>query len=226
MRILLIEDDVKIANAIKKGLEQESYAVDVEYDGADGMGAALVLDYDLLIIDRMLPGIEDGLEICAALRKEGKKTPILMLTAKDKVEDRVYGLNTGADDYLIKPFSFDELLARIKALLRRPKTHIGNVIRVGDLSLDTVSHSVERNGRKIDLSPTEYSLLEYLMNNSGQVISKDKLIDHVWNFDADILPNTVEVYIGYLRSKIDMHSKKEKGEQLIKTVRGFGYRIG
>ncbi len=223
MRILLIEDDVKIANAIKKGLEQESYAVDVEYDGADGMGAALVLDYDLFIIDRMLPGVEDGLEICTAIRKEGKKTPVLILTAKDKIEDRVHGLNIGADDYLIKPFSFDELLARVKALLRRPETHLSNVMLVGDLSLDTIGQIVERNGQKIDLSPTEYSLLEYLMRNQKQVLSKSMIINHVWNFDADILPNTVEVYIGYLRNKID---KPFKGEKLVKTVRGFGYRIG
>ncbi|MEI7690213.1 MAG: response regulator transcription factor [bacterium] len=223
MRILLVEDDVKIANAIKKGLEQESYAVDAEYDGADGMDAALAFDYDILILDRMLPGIEDGLEICKAVRKAGKKTPILMLTAKDKVVDRVRGLNTGADDYLIKPFSFDELLARIKALLRRPKNHLGNVLTVSDLTLDTVKQIVKRNDRLIELSPTEFSLLEYLMRNPGQIISKDKMIEHVWNFDADILPNTVEVYVGYLRNKID---KPFKGRKLIQTARGFGYRIG
>jgi len=223
MRILLVEDDVKIANAIKKGLEQESYAVDVEYDGADGMDAALAFDYDILILDRMLPGIEDGLDICKAVRKVGKKIPILMLTAKDKVVDRVHGLNTGADDYLIKPFSFDELLARIKALLRRPKNHLGNVLTVSDLTLDTVKQIVKRNDQLIDLSPTEFSLLEYLMRNPGQIISKDKMIEHVWNFDADILPNTVEVYVGYLRNKID---KPFKGRKLIQTARGFGYRIG
>jgi DNA-binding response OmpR family regulator len=223
MRILLVEDDVKIANAVKRGLEQESYAVDVEYDGADGLDSALAFDYDLLILDRMLPGVGDGMEICNAIRQEGKKTPVLILTAKDKVTDRVYGLNSGADDYLIKPFSFVELLARVKALLRRPENHIGTVLKVEDLTLDTLSHKAERQGKSITLSPTEFSLLEYLMRNSSQTLTKDKIISHVWNFDADILPNTVEVYIGYLRNKID---KPFTGIKLLYTVRGFGYRIG
>jgi DNA-binding response OmpR family regulator len=222
MRILLVEDDIKIANAIKKGLEQESYAVDVAYDGQDGMDSAITLEYDLVILDRMLPGLEDGMEICDAMRKQGKKTPILMLTAKDRVEDRVYGLNSGADDYLIKPFSFDELLARIRALLRRPKANIGNTVTVEDLSLDTLSHKAMRQGTEIELSPTEFSLLDYFMRNPNQTLNKDKIIEHVWDFDADILPNTVEVYIGYLRNKIDKPFKNK----LIHTVRGFGYRIG
>jgi DNA-binding response OmpR family regulator len=223
MRILLVEDDVKIANAIKRGLEQESYAIDVEYDGADGLDSALAFDYDLLILDRMLPGVGDGMEICHAVRQEGKKTPVLILTAKDKVTDRVYGLNSGADDYLIKPFSFVELLARVKALLRRPENHIGTVLKIEDLTLDTLSHKAERQGKSITLSPTEFSLLEYLMRNSSQTLTKNKIISHVWNFDADILPNTVEVYIGYLRNKID---KPFTGIKLLHTVRGFGYRIG
>lgn len=223
MRILLVEDDEKIANAIKKGLEQESYAVDVSYDGQDGMDSAMAIEYDLLILDRMLPGVADGMDICTAIRNEGKKTPVLMLTAKDKTEDRVYGLNLGADDYLIKPFAFDELVARIKALLRRPQGNIGNVLKVKDLSLNTLTHKAKRQGKEIELSPTEYSLLEYLMRNTNQTLTKEKIIGHVWDFDADILPNTVEVYMGYLRNKVD---KPFKGDNLIHTIRGFGYRVG
>jgi DNA-binding response OmpR family regulator len=223
LRILLVEDDVKIANAIKKGLLQESYAVDVAYTGTDGLDHALTSDYDLLILDRMLPGVADGMEICKAIRDHGKKTPILVLTAKDRVDDKVFGLNSGADDYLIKPFDFSELLARIKALLRRPENNIGTVLKVGDLSLNTITKKIERAGKEIILSSTEFSLLEYLMRNQKQTVSKDAIIEHVWNFDADILPNTVEVYIGYLRNKID---KPFKGPPLIKTVRGFGYRLG
>ncbi len=222
MRILVVEDDEKIANAIKKGLEQESYAVDVEYDGRDGEDSALSLPYDLIILDRMLPGM-DGLEICRALRKEGKKTPILMLTAKDKISDRVEGLNSGADDYLIKPFAFDELLARVKALLRRPEAEIGTKLKIADLTLDTITKKVARSGRNITLTPKEYSLLEYFMRNPDRILTKDQIIEHVWDFDADILPNTVEVYVGYLRNKID--SSKDK-LHLIQTARGFGYKIG
>ena len=221
MRILVVEDDEKIANAIKKGLEQESYAVDAEYDGRDGMDSALGLTYDLIILDRMLPGM-DGLEICREMRKEGKKTPVLMLTAKDKITDRVEGLNCGADDYLIKPFAFDELVARVKALLRRPETEIGTVLKVEDLTLNTITKKVERNGREISLTPKEYSLLEYFMRNPGRILTKNQIIQHVWDFDADILPNTVEVYVGYLRNKIDAPCK---GQALVKTIRGFGYKI-
>lgn len=222
MRILLVEDDQKIANAIKKGLEQESYAVDIESHGEDGLGAAMAIDYDLIILDRMLPGLE-GTKICRRIREEGRKTPILMLTAKDQVEDRVYGLNIGSDDYLIKPFDFDELVARIKALLRRPQSVQNTTLNVADLSLNTITKNVSRAGKEIELSPTEFSLLEYLLNNQGRPISKDQIIEHVWNFDADILPNTVEVYIGYLRNKIEKPFGKKA---LIKTVRGFGYKIG
>lgn len=221
MRILVVEDEHKIANAIKQGLEQERYAVDVEYDGDSGLGAALNETYDAMIIDRMLPGSVEGLEICRQVRQAKNHTPILLLTAKDQIKDRVEGLNSGADDYLIKPFSFEELLARIRALMRRPPATQTNLIKVGDLSLDTISYAVERSGRKIDLSAKEFALLEYLMRNSGRVLSKDNIISHVWDFDSDILPNTVEVYMGYLRSKID----KPFGRPLLHTSRGFGYSI-
>jgi len=224
MRILIIEDDHKIANAIKKGLEQESFAVDLEYEGTKGASKALNINYDLVIIDRMLPGTADGLKICELIRKEGKNTPILILTAKDKVRDRVEGLNAGADDYLIKPFAFEELLARIKALLRRPSKEIGTTLKIGDLTLNTVDYKVQRSGKKIILTATEFRLLEYLMRNPNRILTKDNIIEHVWDYDADILPNTVEVYIGYLRDKIDRAFPKKP--VLIHTIRGFGYKIG
>lgn len=222
MRILIVEDDHKIANAIKKGLEQESYAVDVSYDGKDGLGSAVSEEYDIVILDRMLPGEIDGLNICKAMREKAIHTPVLMLTAKDKITDRVEGLNSGADDYLIKPFAFEELLARIRALLRRPKNKIDNILKVKDLELDTLNFSVTRASKPISLSTKEFALLEYMLRNPDRVLTKDNLIAHVWDYDADILPNTVEVYIGYLRNKID---RPFKGEPIIETIRGFGYKI-
>ncbi|MCX6806769.1 MAG: response regulator transcription factor [Candidatus Berkelbacteria bacterium] len=223
MRILIIEDDHKIANAIKKGFEQESYAVDVSYDGADGVGMALTINYDLIILDRMLPGTTDGIKICQAIRKEGRHTPVLILTAKDNIKDRVEGLNAGADDYLTKPFAFEELLARVKALLRRPNKNLGTSLQVGDLTLDTITYKVTRASKDIPLSQTEFRILEYLMRNPNRILTKNSIIEHVWDYDADILPNTVEAYIGYLRNKIDRLFKNKP--QLIHTVRGFGYKI-
>lgn len=222
MRILIIEDEHKIANAVKQGLVQEKYAVDVEYDGDSGLGAALNEAYDAMIIDRMLPGSVDGVEICRQVRAAGIHTPILLLTAKDQVRDKVEGLNSGADDYLVKPFSFEELLARLRALLRRPPQAQPNTIKVEDLTLDTISYEVQRGGRRIDLSAKEFALLEYMMRNAGRVLSKDNIISHVWDFDADVLPNTVEVYVGYLRAKID----KPFDKPLLHTNRGFGYILG
>jgi len=223
MRILIVEDEHKIAAALKRGLEQERYAVDVVYDGKEGLAMATTEPYDLMILDRMLPGISDGLSICAAVRDKGIHTPIIMLTAKDQIGDRVAGLDRGADDYLIKPFAFEELLSRIRALLRRPEVTISNILSRDSLTLDTSNFEVRRNNQLIALSAKEYALLEYLMRNAGRTVSKDHIIAHVWDYDADILPNTVEVYIGYLRSKID---KPFKGSNLIQTVRGFGYRFG
>lgn len=223
MRILLIEDEHKIAAAIKQGLTQEKYAVDTEYDADSGLGAALNESYDVIIIDRMLPGSMEGLDICREIRKQGIHTPVIILSAKDQTRDRVSGLNAGADDYLVKPFSFEELLARIRALLRRPQDTQGNTLKVADLTLDTLSYNVRRGQQPIKVSAKEFALLEYMMRNSGRVLSKDNIISHVWDFDADILPNTVEVYVGYLRNKID---KPFKGPDLIQTLRGFGYRMG
>ena len=222
MRILIVEDDYKIAGAIKKGLQQETYAVDVSNDGTDGFGQASTIDYDLIVLDRMLPEM-DGIEICRRLRKNGNKVPIIMLTAKTQVKDRVEGLNCGADDYLTKPFAFEELLARIRALLRRPTGIAKSMLEVSDLKLDLQGFRVERSKKEINLSAKEFALLEYLMRNKGRILTKDNIISHVWDYDAEILPNTVEVFIGSLRNKIDRPFGK-KGK-LIKTVRGFGYKI-
>ncbi|MEI8143637.1 MAG: response regulator transcription factor [Candidatus Berkelbacteria bacterium] len=222
MRILIVEDDQKIAGAIKRGLTSEHFAVDISYDGKDGYGMTTINEYDLIILDRMLPEI-DGIEICRLLRKNKKSTPIIMLTAKTEVRDRVEGLNAGADDYLTKPFAFEELLARVRALLRRPNVEIQSKIVVNDLSLDREKYEVVRAGKEVKLSAKEFALLEFLVINAGQILTKNKIIEHVWDYDADILPNTVEVFIGYLRNKID----KPFGDSnpLIETVRGFGYRI-
>jgi len=223
MRILIIEDVNKIATSIKKGLEQESYAVDVALDGEEGFDLATTEDYDLILLDLMLPKM-DGMEICRRLRAEKVATPILMLTAKGQLNDKVQGLNTGADDYLVKPFAFEELLARVKALIRRPKRNVGTVLTFSDLSLNTLTYEVFRGKKRIDLSKKEFALLEYLLLHSGKILSKDQIISHVWDYDADILPNTVEVYIGYLRHKIDKPFASHPS--LIQTVRGFGYKIG
>ncbi len=222
MRVLVVEDEHKIAGAIKRGLEQESFAVDVAYDADEGLSSALTGDHDVIILDRMLPGLIEGVDICKEIRAEGLHTPILMLTAKDRIDDRVAGLNAGADDYLIKPFAFEELLARVRALMRRPQDNLGNELRIDDLKLDTTSFAVTRGGKDISLSSKEYALLEYLLRNQNRVLTKNSIIDHVWDYDADILPNTVEVYMGYLRNKID---KPFSGPNLLHTVRGFGYKM-
>lgn len=216
MRILVVEDEHKIANSIKKGLEQENFAVDVAYDGGEGYDLAIGEEYDIIILDLMLPTM-DGLIICKNLRNEGIHTPILILTAKGQLEDKVKGLNSGADDYLVKPFAFEELLARIRALSRRPKVVYGEKLTAENLVLNTNTFEVKKAGKEIILSKKEFGLLEYLMRNKGKIVSKDKIIGHIWNYEADVLPNTVEVFIKYLRSKI--------GKDSIKTIRGFGYKI-
>lgn len=224
MRILIVEDEHKIASAIKRGLEQQSYAVDVSYDGDDGLAMATTEPYDLIILDRMLPGSVDGIGILQALRQQNNHTPVLLLTAKDRVLDRAEGLNAGADDYLVKPFAFIELIARVRALLRRSPQAANSIITYQDLSLDTVTKTVERASQQIALTSKEFALLEYLMHNPDRIVSKETIMQHVWNYDADILPNTVEVYIGYLRGKIDKPFKASK--PLLHTRRGFGYYFG
>lgn len=216
MRILVVEDEHLIANSIKKGLEQERFAVDIAFTGDEGFDLASSEEYDAIILDLMLPGM-DGITICQELRKKKIHTPILILTARGQIQDKVQGLDSGADDYLTKPFSFEELLARIRALIRRPKQVLGEIISIDSLSLDPKNYVVLKNGKNIDLSGKEFALLEYLMRNPGKILTKEQIINHVWDYDSDILPNTVEVYIKNLRAKI--------GDDLIKTKRGFGYLI-
>lgn len=223
MKILVVEDEHHIAGAIKKGLEQERFAVDVAYDGTEGYDLASSEHYDCILLDLMLPGM-DGVTICKELRANKNHTPILMLTAHGQTQDKIEGLNSGADDYLTKPFSFEELLARIRALIRRPTTISDSVLAVESITLDPKSFSVMRGSTPIQLSHKEFELLEYMMRHPHTILTKDDIISHVWNFDADILPNTVEVYIKNLRNKIDAPFKKQK--PLITTVRGFGYKIG
>lgn len=222
MRVLVIEDDHKIANALKKALEQEKYAVDVTYDGDDGYAMATTEPYDVAIVDRMIPGEYNGLQIVQAMREAKIHTPVLLLTALGSIRDRTKGLDSGADDYLVKPFALEELLARVRALIRRPAEQQATVLQYKDLSMDTNNFVVKRDDKTINLTSREFSLLEYLMRNPERTITKDVIISHVWNYDADILPNTVEVYIKYLRGKIDAPFKTN----LIHTIRGFGYRLG
>lgn len=221
MRILIIEDEHKIARALKKALEQESYAVDVAYNGDDGYAMATTEPYDAMIIDRMLPGEYNGLDILKHLREVQIHTPVLFLTALDSVSQRAEGLNSGADDYLIKPFALEELLARVRALLRRPVEQTATILKAGDLSLNTVTYEVQRAGKAISLTSKEFALLEYFLRNPNRPLSKEMIISHVWNYDADILPNTVEVYVRYLRAKVDAPFSKP----LIHTMRGFGYKL-
>ncbi len=221
MRILVIEDEHKIARALKKVLEQETYAVDVAYDGDEGYAMATTEPYDAAIIDRMLPGEYDGVAIVKAMREQKIHTPVLFLTAMSSVNERAIGLDAGADDYLVKPFALEELLARVRALLRRPAEQQATTLTAGDLSLDTLHYSVKRGDKDIQLTSKEFALLEYMLRNQGRPLSKDVIISHVWDYDADILPNTVEVYVKYLRNKIDSPFKNP----LIHTVRGFGYKL-
>lgn len=223
MRILVVEDEHKIANFIKTGLELETWAVDVAYDGEDGLGLATTEKYDVIILDLMLPKMS-GMEVCTNLRqKEGIHTPILILTAKGATDDKVEGLNAGADDYLVKPFVFAELVARVRALGRRPSHQESQEYSIDNLRIDTVKHEVYRGDKKLSLSKKEYALLEYLMKSKACVKNKDEIIQNVWSYEDDILPNTVEVYINYLREKVDKPFPEFK--PVIKTVRGFGYKV-
>lgn len=221
MRILIVEDEHKIARALKKALEQENYAVDVAYDGDEGYAMVTTEPYDLAIVDRMIPGKYNGLAVVEEMRKAKIHTPVLLLTALGTTADKTRGLDSGADDYLVKPFALEELLARVRALLRRPHEQQTVILRVGDLTLDTTTYNVQRNGKDIHLTSKEFGLLEYLMRHEGRPMSKENIIAHVWDYDADVLHNTVEVYVKYLRNKIDAPFKNP----LIHTARGFGYKI-
>jgi len=220
MRILIVDDDRRLCAIIKRGLLEEAYAVDAAYDGEEGEYLAEVSAYDLIILDIMLP-IKNGIEICQELRAKRVNTPILMLTAKDAVEDRVRGLDTGADDYLVKPFAFSELLARVRALLRREGISKSPELRVGDLALNTLTRQVWRGQRPIELTTKEYVILEYFMRHPNVVVTRTMIEEHAWDYDFDSLSNLVDVYMRRLRRKIDDEGK----DSLIQTVRGAGYRL-
>lgn len=218
MRILVVEDDPNLAAFVQKGLREESYAVDSAADGEEGLSMATTMPYDLLILDVMLPKL-DGLTMCRRLRAAGSVTPILLLTAKGTVDDRVTGLNMGADDYLTKPFAFVELLARVRALLRRGVQEVTPRLTVADLEVDPVAHRVWRSGQVIALTNKEYALLEYLLRNRGRVLTRTAIIEHVWDIHYDGVTNIVDVHIRALRAKVD----REATQPLIHTVRGVGY---
>ena len=218
MRVLIVEDEKKVAGFIKKGLEEETYAVDVAYDGEEGLHLGAEGQYDLIILDIMLPKV-DGLEILSQLRAQGSDVPILLLTAKDAVDDRVTGLNKGADDYLTKPFAFSELLARVRVLLRRGKAEVKTILQISDLTLDLVSHKVNRGEDEIELTGKEYSLLEYFMRNQEKVLTRTMIAEHVWDYNFDTFTNVIDVYINHLRKKID----KGRQNKLLHTLRGVGY---
>jgi two-component system OmpR family response regulator len=220
VRVLVVEDEVKMVRAIRRGLEQEGYAVDTAPDGHEALYLAGESDYDAVVLDVMLPGL-DGLEVCRRMRAAGRWAPVLMLTARDGVPDRIAGLDAGADDYLVKPFAFGELLARLRALIRRGASERPAVLRVGDLVLDPAAHAVTRAGTPVDLSAREFTLLEFLMRHAGRVVTRTDILEHVWDYNYDGLSNVVDVYVGYLRRKLE----HPFGRTLIRTVRGVGYAL-
>jgi two-component system OmpR family response regulator len=220
VRVLLVEDEVKMARLVKRGLEREGYAVDVAGDGDEALWAAREHDYDAIVLDAMIPG-PDGFEVCRRLRQEGRWAPVLILTARDAVADRVAGLDAGADDYLVKPFAFAELCARLRAICRRDPAPRPTVIEVGDLRLDPATWTVTRAGTPVTLSPREFSLLRFFMTHPGEVLTRTAILEHVWDFAYDGTSNVVDVYVRYLREKID----RPFGRASIETVRGVGYRL-
>ena len=220
MRILVVEDEKKLADVLRQGLEEKGYAVDVAFDGHVALTLALRTDYDCAILDLMLPR-QDGAEVCRQVRTHGRKTPILVLTARSATDEKVRLLDLGADDYLTKPFAFEELLARLRALMRRGPVESHTVLRVADLELDPATRRVRRAGREINLTTREFAVLEYLMRHAGYVVTRNMLADHVWNFSYDGGSNIVEVYINYLRRKVDQGSEAK----LIHTLRGAGYSL-
>lgn len=220
VRILIVEDEPKLAQALRRAMELQALAVDVVHDGAEGFDLASSEQYDAIVLDVMLPSM-DGFTICRQLRAEHITTPILMLTARGQLQDKVSGLDAGADDYLVKPFAIEELFSRLRALIRRSSYDREPALKASDLQLDPVTLKVTRSGQSINLSAKEFAVLEYLLRHKNQVVTKDQLVSHVWNYDADILPNTVEVHVKNLRDKVD----KKFAKQLIHTKRGFGYEL-
>ncbi|HKX05600.1 MAG TPA: response regulator transcription factor [Methylomirabilota bacterium] len=221
MRVLLIEDDRKAAKLVAKGLQEEGFVVDVAASGEDGEEQATLNEYDVIVLDWLLP-TKDGIAVCRALRAREVSTPILMLTARDSVADRVDGLSSGADDYLTKPFGFAELVARIRALLRRSRLVRAEVLRVADLALEPATRRVTRGGTSITLTSKEYAILEVLMRSAGEIVSRTRLVEHVWDEASEVIDNVVDVHVSHLRKKIE----RGEGGSLIHTVRGFGYRLG
>jgi len=221
MHILLVEDELKMARALRRGLEQEGHSVDSAPDGDDALSRGVEFEYDAIVLDVMLPG-RDGFSICRELRARDRWAPVLMLTARDAVEDRIRGLDAGADDYLVKPFAFGELLARLRALVRRGVSERPAVLTVGDVELDPAAHTVTRDGSLVDLSVREFSLLEFLMRHAGEVVSRTRILEQVWDVNYDGFSNVVDVYIGYLRKKLEVPFDRP----FIRTVRGVGYGVG
>jgi len=219
MRILIVEDDRRIANVLKKGLSEEGYAIDLAYDGFEGQFLGESEDYDLIILDLMLPKV-DGMTVCKNLRKKQIKTPIIILTAKTAIEDRVEGLNIGADDYLTKPFSFRELTARINALLRRSQETLPPTLKADNLELDPAKHVVTKAGKKIDLSAKEFAILEYLLRHKNQAVTRTMILEHVWDYNFDPASNIVDVFMNHLRKKVD-----SEGTSLIQTIHGVGFKL-
>lgn len=220
MRILIVEDEKSILNVLSKRLSQEGYSVDMASDGEEAIGYIEMCAYDCIVMDIMLP-IQDGLTVLKRMRQKHNNTPVLLLTAKDGIGDKVIGLDAGADDYLVKPFIYDELSARIRALLRRNTEQKSTVLQFADLVLDTITRQVTRNGRTIELSAKGFTILEYFLRNPNRVLTRDQIIDHVWNFDYDNDSNVIDVYVGYLRRKIDDGFEIK----LLHTVRGVGYAL-
>ncbi|MEA3240473.1 MAG: response regulator transcription factor [Pseudomonadota bacterium] len=218
MKILVIEDEKKVANFLQKGLKEEQFVVDIAYDGLDGEHLATTNEYDLILLDIMLPG-KDGIEILKTLRQRRINIPVIMLTAKEMVEDKLEGFNAGCDDYISKPFSFEELLVRIRAVLRRGSGTLSNVLTFADLTIDLISHKVIRDDREIELTAKEYTLLEYLVRNPNRVLTRTMIAEHVWDYNYDSFTNVIDVYINYLRNKVD----RGFATKLIHTVRGVGY---
>ncbi len=218
MRILVVEDEKKVASFIKKGLEEEGYAVDVAADGEEGLATALTRVHDLIILDIRLPKL-DGLRVLRMLRQDDVTTPVLLLTVRATIEDKVLGLDAGADDYLTKPFAFQELVARVRALLRRRAEAEPTILQLGDLTLDPARRTVSRGGEKLDLTPREFALLDYFMRNPGRVLTRTMIAEHVWDYSFDTSTNVIDVYVNYLRKKIDAG----RVPKLLHTVRGVGY---